>query len=58
MRDGEELPHEAHAELQNGLFDAGNTTRANVGAFIADLVTKPETWARWRNAFPHLLDSK
>ena len=58
MRDGEESPHEAHAELQNGLFDAGNTTRANVGAFIADLVTKPETWARWRNAFPHLLDSK
>ena len=57
MRDGEESPHEAHAELQNGLFDAGNTTRANVGAFIADLVTKPETWARWRNAFPHLLDS-
>ena len=51
--DGEESPHEAHAELQNGLFDAVKHDAGERGAFIADLVTKPETWARWRNAFPH-----
>jgi len=58
MIDGDESPHEAYDTLQNGLFNAGNTTRANVGAFMADLVTHSDTWARWRNAFPHLLNSK
>lgn len=45
-----------HATLQNGLFNAGSTRKASVGAFMADLVTKASSWQQWRNAYPHILD--
>ena len=47
-----------HAALQNGIFNGGGTSRANVGAFMADLVTKPDVFAEWTNAFPHILNKK
>ena len=48
-----------HETLQNGIFGAGCTTsRANVGDFMANLVTQPELWARWENTYPHILDVK
>ena len=56
MIDGDERPWRAFPTLQNGIFNAGTTTRANVGAFMADLVTKAAVWAEWRNGYPHLLD--
>ena len=37
-------------------FVAGTTRRANVGEFMADLATKPEVWAQWKNGYPHILD--
>ena len=42
----------------NRIFNAGTTTRANVGAFTAGLVMKAAVWAEWRNGerVPHLLD--
>ena len=46
----------AHAELQNGIFDASQTSRSNVGEFMADLVTKEEAWARWSGGWPHVLN--
>ena len=46
-----------HDTLQNGIFNAGATARANVGEFMADLVTKPGIWQRWKNSFPHILDA-
>ena len=45
-----------HETLQNGLFNAGTTTRANVGHFMADLVTEQSVWEMWRGKFPQILD--
>ena len=45
-----------HATRQNGLFNAGVTTRANVGRFIADLVSEEAVWARWKGSFPQIFD--
>ena len=56
LRDGEACAYSAHATLQNGIFNAGKTTRANVGEFMADLGTKPAAWRKWKNSYPQLLD--
>ena len=56
MIDGEECEFTFHETLQNGLFNAGTTRRANVGVFMADLVTKSGLWETWKNKFPHILD--
>ena len=45
-----------HATLQNGIFNAGATSRANVGAFMADLVTEEDVWQLWKNAYPHIIN--
>ncbi len=47
----------AHDALRNGIFNPGSTSRVNVGNFLADLVVKPELWARWKGGYPHLLDA-
>lgn len=54
--DAEPSKYTLHATLQNGLFNAGTTARANVGAFMADLVTEEATWKAWRGKYPHILD--
>lgn len=56
MCDGEPSAYTLHATLQNGIFDAGTTTRANVGAFMADLATQADVWQKWAKSFPHILD--
>ena len=56
MIDGEPSAYTVHATLQNGIFNAGKSTRANVGAFMAELATETSTWKQWKNAFPHILD--
>ena len=56
MVNGEPGAFTLHATLQNGIFNAGRTTRANVGQFMADLATKPEIWQQWKNSFPQILD--
>ena len=53
---GDESQYAAHATLQNGIFNAGATSRANVGAFMAELVAVDATWERWKGRFPHLLN--
>ena len=56
MIDGEETSYTTHPTLQNGIFNAGTTRRANVGAFMADLVTDEQLWQQWRGTYPQLLD--
>lgn len=53
MLDGEQCAYECHPVLQSGAFGGAKTTRANVGAFMADLVTDHVVWAKWKNSFPH-----
>lgn len=56
MLDGEQCTYECHPVLQSGAFAGAKTTRANVGAFMADLVTEHAVWEKWKNSFPHCLD--
>lgn len=56
--DTEETAYTLHATLQNGLFNPGTTARANVGAFVADLVTESRVWEQWRGKYPQILDVK
>ena len=54
--DKEMSGYQCYEKLQNGIFNAGRTSRANVGDFIARLTTEEELWRKWRNSFPHILD--
>lgn len=46
-----------HEDLQYGLFNAGVTSRENVGRFMADLLTDVQLWEQWKGKFPQVLDS-
>lgn len=54
--DSEPSAYTLHATLQNGLFNAGKSSRANVGAFMADLAIEQSTWQQWKNSYPHILN--
>lgn len=34
------------------IFAPGQTSRINVGHFMADLITRDDTWARWKGQMP------
>tara|TARA_B100000683_G_scaffold39873_1_gene35216 strand:- start:293 stop:847 length:555 start_codon:yes stop_codon:yes gene_type:complete len=57
MVDGGEVPYECHAVLQGSAFSGFKTHRANVGAFMADLVTDDSVWTKWKNSYPHCYDT-
>jgi nucleoside-diphosphate-sugar epimerase len=37
---------------RSAIFDAGRTSRINVGHFMADLITDDDTWNRWKGQMP------
>ena len=37
---------------RSAIFDAGTTSRINVGHFMAELVTNDEVWATWKGKMP------
>lgn len=38
--------------IRSAVFDAGKTSRINVGHFMADLITDDEIWSRWKGQMP------
>ena len=45
--------YELHASpTRSAIFDAGRTSRVNVAHFMADLITTPEVWLRWKGQMP------
>mmetsp|Transcript_5892 Transcript_5892/g.20069 ORF Transcript_5892/g.20069 Transcript_5892/m.20069 type:complete len:131 (-) Transcript_5892:235-627(-) len=56
MIDGDAGEYTLHAALQNGIFNAGKSTRANVGQFMADLAADPALMAQWVGKYPQILD--
>ena len=56
MIDAEASAFTLHATLQNGIFNAGTTSRANVGHFMANLVTDASLWATWKGRYPQILN--
>jgi hypothetical protein len=45
--------YELHASpIRIAIFDAGVTSRINVGHLMADLITDEDVWARWKGQMP------
>jgi nucleoside-diphosphate-sugar epimerase len=38
--------------IRSAIFDAGLTSRINVGHFMADLITDDDTWNKWKGQMP------
>ncbi len=47
LREGDVTGYEVHDELVASLFKPDETNMANVAHFMCELVTDPDTWARW-----------
>jgi nucleoside-diphosphate-sugar epimerase len=47
--------YEVHpSPTRSAIFDAGTTSRVNVGHFMAELITDHGTWIRWKGQMPVL----
>lgn len=45
--------YKVHASpTRSAIFNAGITSRINVGHFMADLITDDEVWGRWKGQMP------
>ena len=38
--------------IRSAIFDAGQTSRINVGHFMAELITNEDTWLKWQGQMP------
>lgn len=51
--EAETTPYSVHlSPIRSAIFDAGKTSRINVGAFMADLIYDDAMWAQWRGKMP------
>ena len=49
----EVTPYEVHpSPIRSAIFDPGQTSRINVGHFMADLITNDNTWQQWQGQMP------
>ena len=49
----EVTPYEVHpSPIRSAIFDPGQTSRINVGHFMADLITKDDIWQKWQGQMP------
>jgi len=45
--------YEVHpSPTRSAIFDAGLTSRINVGHFMADLIMDDDTWNKWKGKMP------
>lgn len=45
--------YEIHpSPIRSAIFDAGSTSRINVGSFMTDLITDENTWNKWKGKMP------
>ena len=45
--------YEVHpSQIRSAIFDAGRTSRINVGHFMADLITDDNIWNKWKGQMP------
>lgn len=51
--------YEVHpSPIRSAIFDAGLTSRINVGRFMADLITDDDTWNAWRGQMPVIYNAR
>ena len=53
INEDEVTEYEVHSSpTRSAIFDAGLTSRINVGHFMADLITDDATWNKWKGQIP------
>ena len=53
INEEEVTAYEVHpSPIRSAIFDAGITSRINVGHFMADLVANDDTWNKWKGQMP------
>ena len=53
MDEGKVTEYEVHpSPIRSAIFDAGSTSRINVGDFMADLIADESTWNKWKGKMP------
>jgi len=51
--ESEVTEYEIHpSPTRSAIFDAGSTSRINVGHFMADLITERDIWSKWKGQMP------
>ncbi len=51
--ESEVTEYEVHpSPIRSAIFEAGLTSRINVGYFMADLITDDDTWSKWKGNMP------
>ena len=51
--ESEVTEYEVHSSpIRSAIFDAGKTSRINVGHFMADLITDDDIWRKWKGQMP------
>ncbi len=49
----EVTPYDVYpSPIRSAIFDAGQTSRINVGHFMADLITEDDIWQQWQGQMP------
>jgi NADPH:quinone reductase-like Zn-dependent oxidoreductase len=53
----EVAPYDVYpSPIRSAIFDAGQTSRINVGHFMADLITEDAVWQQWKGRMPVIYD--
>jgi len=53
INDDEVTDYEIHASpIRSAIFDAGKTSRINVGHFMSDLINDDDLWNKWKGQMP------
>ncbi|MDA7921604.1 SDR family oxidoreductase [Verrucomicrobiales bacterium] len=51
--------YESHASpIRSAIFDAGKTSRINVGYFMAELITDSDLWYKWKGQMPVIYNNE
>ena len=51
--EAEVTPYDVHpSPIRSAIFDPGQTSRINVGHFMADLITEDDIWQKWKGQMP------
>ena len=53
LNEGDVTEYEVHpSPTRSAIFDAGTTSRINVGSFMAELITDAAVWDKWKGQMP------
>ena len=53
INETESTKYELHpSPIRSAIFDAGKTSRINVGHFMAELITDDDMWRKWKGQMP------